>query len=303
MTTAKKTLTAATLALTLSLALHAQPWQPLAPGQIGLSFTSTATVSGLGNLKQDNVTYSDVGIANRSWALNQRIGLGEYRHLTIGLDYEQTDIDEDNFAPVPLPDRLQSLGVSVKYFQPIDQQWMVSASIGAGSQVAKSGLLSDGWGGRASVVAIYNRSKELTFMFGVAYNSLSQDLKLVPVFGCDWRPSEKWSFAFGFPKTGATYKLNKQIALGLAVSGAGGAFYVKDDPLPGISPRSLADSRLQYLEARLGFACDWKINNTFRVTGTVGQVLYRQFKYIDRDYKLKSSDTVPFLSLSGTISL
>jgi hypothetical protein len=244
-----------------------------------------------------------VGIANYSWALNQRIGLGEYRHLTFGLDYEQTDIDADNFAPIPLPDRLQSLGASVKYFQPIDQQWMMSASIGAGSQVAKSGLLSDGWGGRASVVAIYNRSKEFTFMFGVAYNSLSQDLKIMPIFGCDWRPSEKWSFAFGFPKTGATYKLKKTVALGLAVSGAGGAFYVKDDPLPGIAPRSLADSRLQYLELRLGFNCDWKINDTFRVTGAVGQVLYRQFKYIDRDFKLKSSNTVPFVSLSGTISL
>jgi hypothetical protein len=32
-------------------------------------------------------------------------------------------------------------------------------------------------------------------------------------------------------------------------------------------------------------------------------VLYRQFKYIDRDYKLRSRDTVPFVSLSGTISL
>ena len=302
MTTAKKIL-AATWVLALSLPLRAQPMQPLAPGQIGLSLSSTATVSGQGSLKEGNGTYKDVGIANYSWALNQRISLGGPRHLTIGLDYEQTDIDVDDSIQVPLPDRLQSLGASLRYFHPIDQQWMVSSSIGVSSQVASSGLLSDGWGGRASVVAIYNRSKELTFMFGAAYNSLSQDLKLLPVFGCDWRPTEQWSFAFGFPKTGATYKLNKQIALGLAVSGAGGALYVKDDPLPGVAPRSLADSRLQYLEARLGFNCDWKINNTFRVTGTVGQVLYRQFKYIDRDYKLKSSDTVPFVSLSGTISL
>ena len=302
MTTANKIL-AATWALALCLALRAQPMQPLAPGQIGLSLSTTSTLSGDTKLGDGNVTYKNIGIYNSSWALNQRIGLGGQRNLTIGLDYDVTDIEGKEDAKFPLPGLLQSLGSSVKYLQPIDRQWMLSASIGAGSQVTDTGLLSDGWGMRASAVSIYNRSPQLTLVFGLAYNSLSQDLKLLPVFGCDWRPTEQWSFAFGFPKTGATYKLNKQIALGLAVSGAGGAFYVKDDPLPGVAPRSLADSRLQYLEARLGFNCDWKINNTFRVTGTVGQVLYRQFKYIDRDYKLKSRDTVPFVSLSGTISL
>jgi hypothetical protein len=140
-------------------------------------------------------------------------------------------------------------------------------------------------------------------MFGVAYNSLAQDLKIVPVLGCDWRPTEKWSVAIGFPKTGVTYKLNRQVSLGLAVSGSGGGYYVKNDPQPGIAPRSLADSKLQYLDARLGFYCNWKINDTFRISGTVGQVLLRQIKYIDRDYKLKSHGTTPFLSLSGTISL
>jgi hypothetical protein len=78
---------------------------------------------------------------------------------------------------------------------------------------------------------------------------------------------------------------------------------VKNDPLPGASSRSLADSKLQHFEARLGFGCDWKINKTFNVSGAVGGVLYRQFKYIDRSYKLRSRDIPPFISFSGTISL
>jgi hypothetical protein len=301
--TSAKIFLATALTFPLCLALPAQPMQPLAPGQIGLSLSSTATLSGDAKLNDGDVTYKNIGIYNSSWALNQRIGLGGRRNLTIGLDYDRTDIERKDDAKFPLPGLLQSLGASVKYFQPIDQQWLLSASIGAGSQVTDTGLLSDGWGMRASAVGIYNRSRQLTLVFGLAYNSLSQDLKLMPIFGCDWRPTEAWSFALGFPKTGVTYKLDKKIALGLAVSGSGGAYYVKNDPLPGTAPRSLDDSRLQYLEVRLGFNGDWKINDTFRVSGTVGQVLYRQFKYIDRDYKLKSRDTVPFLSLSGTISL
>jgi len=302
MTTAKTFLTAA-LALSFCLALRAQPMQPLAPGQIGLSFSGTATASGDGKLKDGHTTYDDIGIYNYSWSLNQRIGLGQGRNLTVGVDYDLTNIDVEESARIPLPDRLQSLGTSVRYFRPLDGKWMLSGSVGAGSQVTDSGLLSDGWGVRAALIGIHNRSPRLTFMYGVAYNSLSQDFKFIPVFGCDWRPTGKWSIAIGFPKTGVTYKLNKQIALGLAAAGSGGVFYVKNDPQPGTAPRSLDDSKLQYMEARLGFHCDWKINDTFRVSGTVGQVLYRQFKYIDRDYKLKSRDTVPFLSLAGTISL
>ena len=294
---------AAALALPLLLTAQAQPMQPLAPGQVGLSFSNTGTLSGYTKLSDGSGTFKDIAIYNDSLAISQRIGLGGHRTLTIGVENDVTDIERKDDAKFPLPGTLQSLGTSVKYFQPIDQQWMMSASIGASSQVTNTGLLSDGWGMRSSVVGIYNQSRQLTLMFGLAYNSLSQDLKFVPILGCDWRPNEKWSFAFGFPKIGATYKLNKRLALGLGVSGAGGAYYVKTDPLPGAAPRSLDDSRLQYLEVRLGVSCDWKINDTFRVSGTVGQVLYRQFKYIDRDYKLKSRDTVPFLSLAGTVSL
>jgi len=302
MTTAKIFLTA-TLAFAFSLALRSQPMEPPVPGKIGLSLSSSAAGSSDGKLKAGNTTYDGVAITNYSWALNQRIGLGGIRHLTIGLDYDLTKIEGKESSPLPLPNQLQSLGASVRYLHPINQQWLMSTSVGAGSQVTDSGLLSDGWGMRASAVGIYNRSRQLTFMFGLAYNSLSQDLKLVPVFGCDWRPTEKWSFALGFPKTGVTYKLNKQISLGLAASGSGGAFYVKDDPLTGTAPRSLADSKLQYVEVRVGIQCDWKINQTIRVSGTIGQVLYRQFKYIDRDYKLKAHGTVPFLSLAGNIAL
>jgi hypothetical protein len=302
MTSAKILLTAA-LVLPLSLAVYAQPMQPLAPGQIGLSFSNTSTLSGYTRLNDGNTAYKNIAVYNNSCAINQRIGLSGQRNLTFGLDYDVTDLEAKDDAKFPLPGLLQSLGTSVRYLQPIDRQWMLSASAGASSQVTGTGLLADGWGMRASAVSIYNRSRQLTLMGGLAYNSSSQDLKLLPIFGCDWRPTAVWSFSFGFPKTGATYKLNKQVALGLAVSGSGGTYYVKKDPLPGTAPRSLDDSRLQYLEVRLGFNCEWKINDTFRVTGTVGQVLYRQFKYIDRDYKLKSRDTVPFLSLSGTISL
>lgn len=296
-------LSATALVLFLSCALRAQPIEPPAEGKIGLSVTNAVTGSGKGELKDNVATYDDISVRNFSWTLNQHIALDQHRRLSLVFDYDRNEIDVPNAAHVPLPERLQSLGASLRYFQPFNQQWMLSASVGASSSVTETGLLSDGWGARASAMGIYNKSRQFTFVFGLAFNSATSDLRLVPILGCDWRPSEKWSVAIGFPRTGVTYKFNKQVSVNLAVSGAGGAYYVKDDPRPGIAPRTLADSRLQYLDARIGFGCNWKINDTFRISGTIGQVLLRQIKYIDRDYKLRSKGTTPFLSLSGTLSL
>jgi len=298
-----KVLLAIVVTLSFSCALHAQPIEPPAPGKIGLSFTGDTSITGKSDLKDGRTTYGDISATHSSWAISQHFSLGKMRRMNLGLDYDETDINKPSSAPIPLPDELKSLSASLRYFQPYSQQWMLSASVGVGSYVADTGLLSDGWGVRASVIGIYNHSRKFTLLFGLAHNSLSQDLIIVPILGCDWRPTEKWSLAFGFPKMAVTYKLNKQLALGVGLSGTGGAFYIKNDPLPGAASRSLADSRLQHLEIRLGGHCDWKINDTFRISGTVGQVLARRLKYIDRDYLLKSSGTAPFLSLSGTISL
>ncbi len=298
-----KALLTAILALFLSSALRAQPIDPPDEDKIGLSFTTAATASGKGKLKDNIATYDDISVRNYSWTLNQHLALDQHRRFSVVLDYDRNEIDAPNSVHVPLPERLQSLGASLRYFQIFNPQWMLSASVGAASSVTDTGLLSEGWGVRASSMGIYNKSRQFTFLFGLAFNSTSEDLRIVPILGCDWRPAEKWSIAIGFPRTGVTYKFSKALSVNLALSGAGGAFYVKDDPRPGIAPRSLADSRLQYLDLRLGFGCHWKINDTFRISGTVGQLLLRQIKYIDRDYKLRSSGTTPFLSLSGTLSL
>jgi hypothetical protein len=276
---------------------------PPGPDQVGLTLTSTVTGSGKGSLKDNNTTYKDIRATSMAWGLQQHISIGKRDRMTVGLDYSLVDINLPQNNQPPLPDRLQSLGASVRYFHAFSRQWMMSTSVGAGSNVTNTGLLSDGWAERVSVVGIYNRSAEFTYIFGAAYNSNVNDLRIVPVLGLNWRPTEQWSVAFGFPRTGVTYKVNPKLALSMDLTGAGGGYFVKNDPRPGIAPQSLADSRLQYLEVRLGFEAAWKINETFRLTGSVGQVLFRQLKYIDRDYKLKSDGTVPFITLGARISL
>lgn len=304
-TTITKTLSVS-LALLLCHALNAQPLQPPVADKIGFSISTESTGSGDTRLKGGALSYEHVQVNNASWVLSQSISLDEASSLTLGITYNKTAINEGNYHHferdysadrVPLPNDLQSLGASFGYSTKINNDWSFSSSIGASSNVAKHDLLSKGWGVNGSVVGIYCWSPATTVAVGVAYDSLSKDWRCLPVFGVEWRLDEKWSVAIGFPKTAISYKISDRLTLALAASGSGGTYFIKDDPRPGVAPRSLAQSKLEYLEVRLGLEAAWKINETFSLSGGIGSVLYREFKYIDRDYTLKARDVAPFLSL------
>jgi len=300
------------LPLVLGQSLLGQSTKPLAPNKIDLTFSTEATSTGESRLKGGDVTYKHVAISNSSWALAQRIALDPANSMTLGLAYSLTSINEGNYSHfqrdysadrVPLPNDLQSLGVSLSSSTKINDQWLLSSSIGTSSNVAKHKLLSKGWSSNGYLMGQYTWSPDLTLAVGFAYDTLSADWKCVPIFGVEWRPADKWSVAIGFPKTAVTYELSKTLTMGLAISGAGGAYYIENDPRPGTTSRSLANSKLEYSEVRLGFETAWKINNTFSLTGSVGSVLYREFKYIDRGYKLRSRDVAPFVSLGFSAAL
>lgn len=291
----------ALLSLAFCYVLQAQPMEPPVPGKIGLSLSGTSYIAGKGDIENGQTTYKDISATQYGVTINQQLMLSRMQRLGLALEYEQTDIHKPASTGVPLPDQLQSLGVSARYLHVFNPKWILSLTGGVGSYVADTGLLSEGWGIRASALGIYNQSRQFTLIFGLAHNSLSEDLLIVPVIGFDWRPTEKWSVSVGFPRMGVTYKIDQKLALGFGLSGSGGAFYIKSDPLPGVAARSLDDSRLQHLEIRVGVNCDWKINNTFRVSGSVGSVVIRRLKYIERDYVLKSSGYAPFTSLTGTL--
>jgi len=310
------------MAFSFSVNLHAQELKPsVEPQKRGLSLSHEFVFSSDAELRGNDTNYKRVAIQNYSWALSQNLPLNGNRSATIGLAYdlihsgvkEPDSVDDDdswddykqthpNWNRLPVPSRLQSLTASIDYSQEIDDKWSFSSSISAGSYVTKTGLLSAGWGVCASAMSLYKWDPSLTIAFGAAYDSLSEDFRLIPIFGFDYRLNEKWSMALGFPATAVTYQLRRNLSMSFGVSGSGGVYYVKDDPQPGAATRSLAGSKLETMEVRLGFKTEWQINDTFSINATTGHVLYREFKYIDRNYKLKSHDMVSFLSIGGSCS-
>jgi hypothetical protein len=293
------------LVLGSSLTALAQIEPPPEPGQIGLSLSTKAFASGESTLKQGDTRYEKVKANGYEIGVSQVFRLQEGGALRFGLEQQATFIDqhrEGSSPEVPLPDSLKSVTAMASYTQKVDQNWSWSARASVGSYVAESGLLSDGWGASASFVGIYNQSKATTWMFGLAYNSLLKDLRVLPVVGLIWRPAQQWSVTVGFPKTAVTYRFSRDLSLGLAVSGAGGAYYVEKDPRTGAVSKSLDGSRLQQREIRVGLDATWRVNSSVRLAATVGEVVYRKFEYVDRDLDLKSNKLAPFVSASAVFS-
>lgn len=302
-----RTVFASLLSLSLCASALAQSEMMPETGSLGLTVNARLTGSVDSKLKRDGTTYDQIDTGSAEIGLTQTFRLSKGDSFRLSLERQRTTIDQGLNAGdpvVPLPDELNSLAASVSYTHVASPSWIFTGRVGAGSHVTDTGLLSEGWAANAMAMAIYNRSKTLTYIFGLVYSSNMEDLRVLPIFGLNWRPAPKWSIAVGFPKTGATYHFSKAFSLGVGFSGGGGSYYVKNDPrsYPSASSQPLGDTWLQQRDIRLGFDANWKINQTVRISGTVGQVLYRKFKYVDRDFELKSDNFAPFVSVAGVIA-
>lgn len=291
------------------------------PQKLGLSLSSELILSNNSELKGTDADYKRVAIQNLSWALSQAIPLNGNRSATIGLgcDIVHTRVepprgfDKDdtwdefkqthpNWDRLPVPTWLKALTASFGYAQEIDERWSFSSSLAVGSHVANTGLLSKGWGTSISAMGLYKWDPDFTLALGAAYDSLSSDFRFVPILGFDYQLSDKWTLALGFPSTAISYQMRKSLLMSLELTGSGGTYHVQDDPRLGVAAHSLSNSKLETMEVRLGFKVEWQINDTFAINATSGHVLYREFKYIDRNYKLRSRDVVGFLSVGGSCS-
>lgn len=302
-----RAVSASLLCLSLCASALAQSEIMPEPGPIGLTVNARLTGSMDSKLKRDGTTYDQIDTGSSEIGVTQTFRLSKGNSLRFGLECQRTTIDQGLTAGdpvVPLPDELNSVSASISYTHVASPTWIFMGRVGAGSHVTDTDLLSEGWAANAMAMAIYNRSKTLTYMFGLVYSSNMEDLRVLPIFGLNWRPAPKWSIAVGFPKTGATYHFTRAFSLGLGFSGGGGSYYVKTDPRfrPSANSQPLGDTWLQQRDIRLGFDANWKINQTVRISGAVGQVLYRKFKYVDRDFELKSDNFAPFVSVAGIIA-
>jgi hypothetical protein len=275
---------------------------PADPG-IGLSYTVSASSTGKTKLKAGSVGAGEVSSGDFNTAINQSVTLAEGRELGVGVSYSRTSFDRSKGASAtPLPERVQSLALDFSYTQKFDAAWSGLLGVSPGLHNAGTGFSSKGFGTSVIALGIYQVNPTLSIAAGAGYDSLAHGRnQFAPGFGLEWKPTKEWNVSFGYPKTGITYLFSDSLSLGLVAEGAFGTYYVEKDPLPGAAGRPrLADTTLEYFDARLGLSANWKVSKQFVVTLSTGSTVERQFDYHERKYKLKSDGTAGYATLGLT---
>jgi hypothetical protein len=280
---------------------------PVEDRSTGLSFNGSFSGVGRTPFKSGTTRYNEISSSAFAFGLSQFIPFGQGSGVEAGLNYRRTSLQ---FEPgknrtLPLPQRLESLSLGFTYEQPINNRWsallgttFVSATAGSG------GFKSKGFGVEVFATATYESSPTLSFIGGVAYNSLSEDTtQLFPVLGVNWTPAPQWTVAVGIPETGVTYRFSDAFSLGLVAAFEGGAYYVETDPLPvSISKPDLARTTLDYFAVGAALKAGWRAGKRFSVIASVGTILQREFNYESRQLKLKSDGSGLYYEFGATFA-
>ncbi|HLP08549.1 MAG TPA: DUF6268 family outer membrane beta-barrel protein [Opitutaceae bacterium] len=269
------------------------------PFQLGLSASVATGLSGNTKLKTGSRGVGEVSTAEFDHAAAYEIKLANGGAVSVGhtLHLSRFELPENN-RTVALPKRLQSAQAEFSYSQPCGGRWSAIAALSPGLRWAASDAGSNAFAVSAAAGAIYRQSETFTFMLGLAYDSLARN-KVLPGGGLQWTPSERWSVSLGYPKTAITYNASKSLSLSLLAEGVSDTYHVEKDPLPGLAGKpSLADTKLEYNDYRVGIAAEYRFSPRCAISATAGCVVAREFDYFDRHYRLKSDDTAAYGSLA-----
>lgn len=274
----------------------------------GLSVNGSFSRVGRTPFKSGPTRYNEISSSAFEFGLSQFFPCSQESGVEVGLSYSRTnfEFERGQHHTLPLPKRLQSLGLGFHYEQSINDRWsamlgttLVSATAGSG------GFESKGFGVEVFATATYKSSPTLSFIGGVAYNSLSEDAtELFPVLGVNWTPAPPWTVAVGIPETGVTYRFSASFSLGLVAVAEGGAYHVETDPLPvSIGKPDLAGTTLDYFAVGVALKAGWRASDRFGVTTRIGTIVQREFNYESRRLKLKSDDCGLYYEFGATFTL
>lgn len=90
-----------------------------------------------------------------------------------------------------MPDAVQALYIPVTYIKPISHKWTIATTIIPRWNGNAIEMFNNSFQMGASVIAAYKRSSNLTYRFGLYYNSEFFGPFFIPLVGLDWKISSK----------------------------------------------------------------------------------------------------------------
>ncbi len=213
--------------------------------------------------------------------------LGHDRQLLLGAFDSFTDLKLTGTAA--LPDKLRQVGLTLGVRQSLavwfGPDWSATALLRPNFAADSSGLSSAGFDLPVVLSLGYKQSPALSWDFGVSLNPKGR-YTVLPLLAVRWDFAPDWAASLGFPLTGVTYKVSRNLTLRGGMQFQGGTYHIEKARAAG-----LGDTWMEYREIRAGVGFEYKLAPHIMCGLDAGMVVNRQFNYFDRDYRLDGGST------------
>jgi hypothetical protein len=181
-----------------------------------------------------------------------------------------------------VPTRLHSLALKLGWNRTFDPQWSLRLEV-------DPGIYGEGsFGAPLAVRAIYARSRELQWAFGVNYDWRS-GTPLIGGVGVRWQFAPDWTLAFLVPAPRLEWAATRNLSLTCGASLRGGTFRVADDFGRTRGRPAFDGQTVDYREITIGVGARWHLTPGTALALAVGATTDRRFHFEDRDLLLNGN--------------
>jgi len=229
-------------------------------------------------------TGDDLAMVEVKAGFTKRFRVHPHVELSTGMHYSLREIDAP--GAVRLPESLQTLSVNLggEYHSSDSLTLSLRVSPEVGSDF-KSFDTNDI---RVPVAlhAMYQISPKVSLLGGIAYTGQNHSFPVLPVFGIRYLPTEQWTLALGFPRTGVIYKPNRKTDIFVAGEFSRGEYRLHD-------PSMVADI-ISYRDYRVLTGAETQLFPFVRIGIAGGYAFAREFVFYEGNRSPVHVDGAPF---------
>lgn len=223
---------------------------------------------------------------------DRRFSISRQFELSTGLHYSLREIDAPEAAR--LPESLHALSVNLGGEYRASDRLTLGIRVSPGLSSDFQSFATNDVRVPVSLHAMYQMSKALSLMGGIAYTGQNHSFPVLPVMGVLYLPSEKWAFALGFPRTGVVFKPNKEMELFVSGEFSGGEFRLHDS--------SVGANIISYRDYRALAGAEIQLFSFAKLGISGGYAFARKFVFYEGNRSDVNLDGAPFGRLAVTFT-
>ncbi|HEY1109566.1 MAG TPA: DUF6268 family outer membrane beta-barrel protein [Opitutaceae bacterium] len=223
--------------------------------------------------------------------------LGQDSAFLAGVTWRRFDFS-GSIADVP--DTLQAIALQLGYKRKLSPRWSLSAEIQPGLYSDFEDISGDDFNAPFGVRAIYARSREFQWLFGLNVDFRSHN-PVMGGFGFRWQFAKDWTLLFLVPQPRIEYAVSPELTLFAGASLRGGTFRVAEDFGRRRGRATLDNQDVDFREISVGAGLRWQLQPGLTLSTSVGWMLDRRFEYEKRDLLINGKGApTALLSISGS---